>query len=524
MHPVLSIAFFLFITTDATVPWQAEFDKFCADYGRKYIGIEKERRFEVFVGNMKIIEAHNSRKDSWTMGINEFSDWSPKEWQMFVGTERGNASFSNTEPIPKYDSVDVTTESTFDWRDHGCITDVRRQSCGDSYAHSAVEMLESAYCIHGGGYRHPPSYVENNVQLSIQSVMQCRTQDACRGGSAKDVLGWVLDNGICTESTYPYEGESDQCKSGSCAKVYPSFTVHNSHSVSPDQLARAILQGPVSIDILAPPNGYSGGIFDGECEHAHQVNTVGFSQSYWIVKNSWGSYWGENGYIRFARHSGGPGVCGMYSRSVTFPSMKGGGLTSMPGLARDRGCEHWMHSGGFCLGTTATTCCGGGPGNADICGLDASGMPTCRRSSRRCFNDNDEASAQKLGDGYTCCYDDNYRNVGYCGYCGYESSWGVEKYPDTCRLGFNGWSCYRDEKQLPFASTSGMSCYPPAPAVPNNTTDVAVHQSVKSGELYYPPSPALLNKPTDVAVQQSVESGASYPPSPALPNKATVVV
>ena len=122
--------------------------------------------------------------------------------------------------------------------------------------------------------------------------------------------------GIQTESSYAYTGRDGSCKFKSnqvVAKV-KSYT-----KVSPrneDALKKAVAKiGPISVCIDASSKWqyYSSGVFKGSCSSScnainHAVLAVGYANGAWIVKNSWGTSWGENGYIRMKM---GGNICGI---------------------------------------------------------------------------------------------------------------------------------------------------------------------------------------------------------------------
>jgi C1A family cysteine protease len=127
----------------------------------------------------------------------------------------------------------------------------------------------------------------------------------------------------CSEDSYPYTGSD-----GSCQSCSPVVKISGYHDVTPNSdsaLATAVTQQPTSVSIEADQSSfqmYSGGVMTGGCgtNIDHAVLAVGYGVdggvAYWKVKNSWGSSWGESGYIRLARgesYNGGEGQCGIYS-------------------------------------------------------------------------------------------------------------------------------------------------------------------------------------------------------------------
>merc|ERR1719208_336395 len=108
---------------------------------------------------------------------------------------------------------------------------------------------------------------------------------------------------------YPYEAVDGTCTSSSCTH-YDAISGYQDVNFGESSLEAAVAQGPVSIAIEADQMSfqlYTGGVFSGSCGTSldHGVLAVGYGTDddgdYWIVKNSWGSSWGESGYIRLCR-------------------------------------------------------------------------------------------------------------------------------------------------------------------------------------------------------------------------------
>lgn len=137
---------------------------------------------------------------------------------------------------------------------------------------------------------------------------------------------YVESNGLCTEASYPYTAQDGTCKASSCQKAVTVATYSDVPSEDLDSLASAVAQQPVSIAVDAAGSGwqlYRGGIFDSSCgtQLDHGVLIVGYTSEYWLVKNSWGATWGENGYIKLPRTTGrGAGTCGL-ALQASYPTV-----------------------------------------------------------------------------------------------------------------------------------------------------------------------------------------------------------
>jgi len=132
-----------------------------------------------------------------------------------------------------------------------------------------------------------------------------------------------MQNSLEEENTYPFEMRDDTCRYNSGAgkvvvKAFYSLTVNN-----PSQLQLGVLQQPISVALDGASNvfqSYSGGIINsGDCgtTRNHAVLLIGYGndngQDYWLLKNSWGTGWGEQGFFRLARNMNdySAGMCGL---------------------------------------------------------------------------------------------------------------------------------------------------------------------------------------------------------------------
>merc|ERR1712216_367902 len=143
--------------------------------------------------------------------------------------------------------------------------------------------------------------------------------------------------GICTEDSYSYRGKANDCASESCTIGLAGSAVTGFQDVDADitALKEAISHGPVSVavDAMTSFQFYTGGIVSSNLCGAsldHGVLAVGYGTdktglfgntdtNYWKLKNSWGSKWGENGYIRLNADKDGTGQCGILMGPPSFP-------------------------------------------------------------------------------------------------------------------------------------------------------------------------------------------------------------
>jgi len=285
---------------------------------------EHDKRFEIFKTNMDKIKEHNNGGHSWEMGITQFSDMTPEEFKRYISCgsmkrQQGKSVFDAPRDWNK------TAASAVDWVAKGAVTPVKNQgSCGSCWAFSTTGAIEGRSFISSGKL----------ISLSEQDLVDCSKQNSgCNGGLMDYAFEFVESNGgLCTEEDYPYVAYQHwRCEEDSCTKADP-ITGYMDVRASTSALEAACSQGPVSIAIEADQSSfqqYSGGVLTASCGTSldHGVLLVGYGtegvNDYWKVKNSWGKYWGESGYIKLCRNcnaNNGDGQCGILM-SASYPTV-----------------------------------------------------------------------------------------------------------------------------------------------------------------------------------------------------------
>jgi len=284
---------------------------------------EHDKRFEIFKVNMDKIEAHNKGNHSWKMGITQFSDMTAEEFKAYVAC--GSLKHKKAESVfvaPK--DWNKTGVSSIDWVEKGAVTPVKNQgSCGSCWAFSTTGSIEGRYQIAEGQLN----------SLSEQDLVDCsKENNGCNGGLMDYAFEFVIKNrGLCSEDDYPYVAYKHYyCEDSRCSKedAISSYVDVASNTAA---LEAACSEGPVSIAIEADQASfqqYTSGVLTGSCGTGldHGVLLVGYGttddgQDYWKVKNSWGSDWGDDGYIRLCRNcnaNNGDGQCGILL-SASYP-------------------------------------------------------------------------------------------------------------------------------------------------------------------------------------------------------------
>lgn len=300
---------------------QRRFINWMRTYQKFYIGDEYHFRLGIFITNLRYIQSFNRNKEhTFRVGINKFSCYTPSEYKSLLGLEipQNYAKLHKNKPS-KYINSDIP--DSCDWRDHNAVTGIKDQgNCGGCWAFSAIATSESAYAIKSG----------NLISLSEQNLIDCaHSCSGCKGGWPQNALDDILKSQqgqFNSEGDYPYKAVPGYCNFDSNKAVGKVTEYISINSEDENDLKEKVaLYGVASVCISAgnsPFMSYSGGILDdNDCnEYAinHAVAAVGYGVEngidYWIVKNSWGSDWGEEGYVRMIRNK--RNKCGIASLAI----------------------------------------------------------------------------------------------------------------------------------------------------------------------------------------------------------------
>ena len=312
---LLSFFFFFFFVNSLAI----DFHTWANKNGKHYTGAEMLRRKAIFNKNAKVVREHNAKNLGFTLSLNgPFADMTVEEYQSRL---MKNYVVKGDAPVQTFENV--AAPASVDWRSK--TPAVRDQAqCGSCYSFGSIGAMEGRLIIAG--------LFTTSIDLSEQQIVDCSTRYGnlgCNGGRADSTYKYIKAiGGVEKESDYPYKGTKGDCAATESKFVATITGYSTTTKQSESALMNAVAEGHVAVAIDASHISfqlYNGGIYDeSKCSSTkldHEVICVGYGSEngvdYWIIRNSWGTSWGESGYVRMVRNKNNQ--CGV-ATDTTIPT------------------------------------------------------------------------------------------------------------------------------------------------------------------------------------------------------------
>nr|CAD1844801.1 unnamed protein product [Ananas comosus var. bracteatus] len=351
---------------------EAEFEAFVGGYGKEYGDrAEYAHRLRVFARNMIRAAEHQILDPTAEHGITPFSDLTEDEFEARLTGLGARERKGHWHPTAAEMDVEGLP-SSFDWREKGAVTDVKTQGvCGSCWAFSTTGAVEGANFAATGkllslseqqlidcDHTVIPSFsftFTSQMQfaeflLTITSYAYLRVynikcdavekdecDNGCNGGLMTNAYRYLMQaGGLEEERSYPYTGKQGECKFNK-DKIAVRIANFTNIPLDEDQImANLVRRGPlavglnaafmqtyirgVSCPLICPKKWVNHGVLlVGYGSRGFSILRLGY-KPYWIIKNSWGEHWGENGYYRLCRGHNICGIDSMVSAVAASPS------------------------------------------------------------------------------------------------------------------------------------------------------------------------------------------------------------
>jgi cathepsin L len=284
------------------------FNAWKIQHQKTYRADEEEHRFGVWKDNLKFVDEWNAKDNGHVVAMNHIADLTKAEFKAMLNGLRLPEGHTFEFGLEK---TKFTGPASVDWRTQGYVTEVKnQQQCGSCYTFSSTGSMEGAVFKKTGKLN----------SISEQQLVDCSGgqwgNGGCNGGLMTNCFNYVIkgSKGEELESVYPYTAVQGKCQfsSGSIVSTISSFANITTGDET-DLQNQCAANGPISVAIDASHQSfqlYSSGVYsEPACSTTqldHGVLVVGYGTSgtkdYYIVKNSWGASWGQEGYIWMSRN------------------------------------------------------------------------------------------------------------------------------------------------------------------------------------------------------------------------------
>uniref|UniRef100_A0A8C5QS29 Uncharacterized protein n=1 Tax=Leptobrachium leishanense TaxID=445787 RepID=A0A8C5QS29_9ANUR len=282
-------------------------------YEKSYKQSQDERfRRTAWEANWEKVQKHNELAGQglkkYQLAMNQFADMTAEDVQSKSCLVYNKSSLKSSEVPNQIYSENVNIPKDVDWRKSKCVTPVKDQGgfCGSCWAFATVGVIESRLCMNS----------DELINLSEQQLVDCDSSNyGCCGGFPIKALNYVAENGIMKTKNYEYAQKRLKCEYDPDEAIQLNAT---KFYILPDEqnIATAVaMEGPITVGFGVTGDFmlYKKGVFDGDCAPYanHAVIIVGYGteenedgeeEEYWLIKNSWGERWGDEGYGKIKRN------------------------------------------------------------------------------------------------------------------------------------------------------------------------------------------------------------------------------
>merc|ERR1712168_331372 len=343
-----TMMFLLFALVAVAAAHDQAWEDYKLEFNKHYTAEEEPMRYANWKKDHEEVTLENAMfGHEFTQAVNELSDLTEEEYkQKYLSSlivPEGPSN--NTMYVP----TNAPLPNAVDWRSQGLVTPIKNQGqCGSCYSFSATGALECAWKKHSGSL----------ISLSESQIVDCSGKYGnygCQGGWYMAAWKYIRDvGGSACESKYPYVASKGWCRWNTGMRCATVSSYHDTSPGSEADLTAALAEvGPVSVAIDATRSGFrnyrSGVFYDPYCSSSaldHAVLAVGYGSEggmdYYLVKNSWGTWWGDQGYIKMARNRNNH--CGIATKP-SYPIVEGGPVPPDPCHDDNVNCPSWAAAG-----------------------------------------------------------------------------------------------------------------------------------------------------------------------------------
>lgn len=297
--------------------YQFLFTKWVQQHGRSYETTnDLFTKFSTFKANVDLVIAHNAKSDeTYKMAVNKFADMTSDEFESMMGlktnkvqlSKKNNKKVAHPKAAPCTNNSTTTANKNIDWT-KGFLPAVRDQGqCGSCWSFSATGAIAGGYAAANEGKQLPTLSEQQFVDCVNSDYDSSFISEGCDGGLMSEAMQYASVEGQCADADYKYTARTQVCKAKDCksqVKVAGYEEVHGD-----DEFQTQIYNAPFSVGIAASSSAfqfYSSGVVTKCTDRSlnHGVVLAGYfpeeQQPYYYVRNSWGSNWGDAGYIRLS--------------------------------------------------------------------------------------------------------------------------------------------------------------------------------------------------------------------------------